>query len=125
MYLKSDRAKCFESEKLAEFAKKHFITLEKGTAYKQTSHSPVERSFRTLHQLMSKSIEEQNYNKWDALLLKLTFIYNSSIHPESGRTSHDIFLRLDSKIIEEFPYFYQYQKFGRLRENDTTKIRQL
>uniref|UniRef100_A0A0N5BP40 RNA-directed DNA polymerase n=1 Tax=Strongyloides papillosus TaxID=174720 RepID=A0A0N5BP40_STREA len=91
MYLKSDRAKYFESEKLAEFAKDHSIILEKGTAYKHTSQSLVERSFRTLHQLMSKSIEEQNYNKWDELLPKLTFIYNSSIHPISGRAPHDIF----------------------------------
>ena len=77
----SDNGPEFRSGEFNKFLNEYSIQHIYSTPYKPSSNGCVERSNRTIIQLLKGSIQDQGHN-WDSSLSKALITYNSTVHSE-------------------------------------------
>ena len=84
-------------EMLAEYGIKHILS----TPYKPSSNGGVERSNRTIIQLLKGIVSKSS--EWDTALPKTVIIYNSTIHSQTGMSPSDRLLKDAHKMENNLP----------------------
>ena len=82
LQLHSDQGKTFESEVFQEMCKILGIHKTRTTPYRPQSDGMIERANRTIENMLSLFVDE-NQKNWDELIPLLRLAYRSSIHETS------------------------------------------
>ena len=98
----SDNGPEFRSSCFNEFLKEYNIEHIYSTPYKPSSNGCVERSNRTIIQLL-KGVIETNQNNWDIKLPKALITYNSTIHSEINASPSKFILENSHQCNPFFP----------------------
>ncbi|CEF61550.1 Integrase, catalytic core domain and Ribonuclease H-like domain-containing protein [Strongyloides ratti] len=91
---KLDNATYFNNQAFDTMTKIHGIELIFGQPYNHTSQSIVERSFRTLQDIISKIIEnpvEPRLRQWDLCLQQACYFYNASPQLTTEYSPYELF----------------------------------
>ena len=105
----SDNGPEFRSQEFNDLLKHYNIEHTYSTLYKASSNGCVERSNRTITELL-KGIVDQSKSNWDLDLAKALIIHNSTIHSKLGKSPSDCLMNnsynaetnlpIDNKIKE-------------------------
>ena len=93
----SDNGPEFKSADFNEVLQNYNIEHVYSTPYKPTSNGCVERSNRTIVQLL-RGIADGNENKWDEKLPHVLITHNSTIHSETGLSPSEYILAAKENI---------------------------
>ena len=127
MQIHSDRGACFDSEVFKEMCNILGSEKTRTTAMRPQSDGLVERANRTLQNMLSNYVSE-NQTDWDQYLSILTMAYNSSVHESTGfspscmmygrdkrKYDHNIEQKLYN-VGDAVWYYYPICKKGRSRK---------
>jgi hypothetical protein len=89
MHIHSDQGKTFESEIFQEICKIFGIIKTRTTPYRPQSDGMIERANRTIENMLSLFVHE-NQKNWDELIPLLMLAYRSSVHETTGVSPHEM-----------------------------------
>jgi len=91
----TDQGRNFESELFKQFCNNYHIDKVRTTSYHPQSNGLVERTIRSIKQILRTLVDDDHMN-WDVLLPKATFIYNNSLHSSTGVSPHSLIYGKDA-----------------------------
>ena len=91
LQLHSDQGKTFESEVFQEMCKILGIHKTRTTPYCPQSDGMIERANRTIENMLSLFVDE-NQKNWDQMIPLLMLAYRSSIHETTGVSPHEMMI---------------------------------
>ena len=98
----SDNGPEFKSQEFNDLLQHYNIQHTYSTPYKASSNGCVERSNRTITELL-KGIVDQSKNNWDLDLAKALIIHNSTIHSKIGKSPSDCLLKHSYSMESTIP----------------------
>ena len=97
LFIHSDRGTQFESDLFQQLCSCLGITKTKTTAYRPQSDGMVERMNRTIEEMLSKYVAE-NQRDWDKYLPLVLSAYRTSTHYSTGFSPALLFLGREPKL---------------------------
>lgn len=88
--IKTDNAKYFVAKEMDQLMEEFGVTLEHSTPRHHEGSSIIERTFRSIQNMIAKLIEEDDYLDWDNLLKPVSYFYNQQIHCTTQESPHSI-----------------------------------
>ena len=98
----SDNGPEFKSKEFNEMLQQYDIKHIYSTPYKASSNGCVERSNRTIIQLL-KGVTEESNTDWDLNLPKALIVHNSTIHSKLGHSPSDCILKTSHNGTDALP----------------------
>ena len=92
----------FRSHEFDNMLQKYDVSHIFSTPNKPSSNGCVERSNRTIIQLI-KGIEERNPQDWDLKLSRAVIIYNTTLHSEIGQSPSELLLKTAHSFEPKIP----------------------
>ena len=97
----SDNGPEFRSEEFNDALKKYDIQHVYSTPYKASSNGCVERSNRTIIQLL-KGVADENQD-WDELMPKVVIVHNNTKHSTIGKSPSDLIMKESHEYENKLP----------------------
>ncbi|CAF1030452.1 unnamed protein product [Brachionus calyciflorus] len=85
----TDQGRNFESEVFSQFCRNYSIKKLRTTGYHPQCNGLVERTIKTIKQMLSTFVNQQHDN-WDEVLSDVVFAYNKNIHSSTGFAPNEI-----------------------------------
>ena len=105
----SDNGAEFISHEFNNLLKRFDITHTYSTPYKPSSNGAVERSNRTIIQLLKGVLEDSN-SEWDVELPKALITYNNTVHSQTQSSPSNIILSKTHECDKKIPINYDTVK---------------
>ena len=101
--LHTDQGRNFESAVIREVCQLLGVQKTRTTPYHPQSDGLVERFNKTVVEMLSMAVQ-QDENKWDLLLPSLLLAYRTSVHETTGATPFSLMFRRDPRLPEDIMY---------------------
>ena len=98
--LHTDQGRNFEAKVLKEVCQLLGVKKTRTTPYHPQSDGLVERFNRTLLDMLSMAVRDDEHD-WDLLLPTLLFAYRTSCHATTGATPFELMLGRDARLPED------------------------
>ena len=130
MQIHSDQGQTFESDVFKEMCRILGIEKTRTTPYRPQSDGMIERANRTIENMLSAFVDE-NQKNWDDLIPLLMLAYRSSVHESTGVSpnemvfGHSVILPVDLVFGRTNPEKCEYHLNSEYARNLVLKIEKI